>query len=210
MLNSVLHSLLSLHGWPAYAIVSVLCFGEAAIFLGFVVPGESAVVYGGVLASHRHVALAAMGVVVVASAVLGDTVGYAVGHFFGPALLRHRPLDRSEGVERTRLFVQRHGGPAVFFGRFVAVFRALTPGVAGMSELRYTTFFLFNALGGLVWGLGFMFAGYFVGESVLKTASDASWAIIALVVVAIAVMVVRFRRSRQLRRAAGTAAPKPD
>jgi membrane protein DedA with SNARE-associated domain len=210
MLNSVLHSLLSLHGWPAYAIVGALCFGEAAIFLGFVIPGETAVVYGGVLASQHHVSLVAMGVVVVASAILGDTVGYVVGRFFGPVLLEHRPLKGSKGVERTRAFIQRRGGPAVFLGRFVSLFRALAPGMAGLSELRYRTFFFFNALGGIVWGVGFMLAGYFVGESVLKTASKASWAVLALLVLLLTFVLYRKVREHRQQASPGTTPPKPD
>jgi membrane-associated protein len=210
MLNSVLHSLLSLHGWLAYAIVGALCFGEAAIFLGFVVPGETAVVYGGVLASQHHVSLVAMGAVVVASAILGDTVGYVVGRFIGPVLLEHRPLKGSQGVERTRRFIQRRGGPAVFLGRFVSLFRALAPGMAGLSELRYRTFFFFNALGGIVWGLGFMFAGYFIGDSILKTASTASWAIILALGLVLAFILYRKVREHRGRRSPGTTSPKPD
>lgn len=210
MLNSVLHSLLSLHGWPAYLLVSVLCFGEAAVFLGFVVPGETAVVYGGVLASQKHVSLATMGVIVVASAILGDTVGYTVGRLFGPVLLRHRPLKDSEGVERTRRFIQRRGGPAVFFGRFVSVFRALAPGIAGMSDLHYPTFLFYNALGGLVWGTGFVLAGYYVGQTVLHTASTASWVVLGVVVLGVGWYVVRKVRERRRAAPPAPAPTKPD
>ncbi|MGH9296976.1 MAG: DedA family protein [Acidimicrobiales bacterium] len=201
MLNSLLHGLLSLHGWPAYLIPAALCFGEAAIFLGFVIPGEIGVVYGGVLASEHHVSLVLMLVLVVIAAVLGDLTGYLIGRFFGPALLRHRPLKNSKGVEKTRDFLQRRGGPAVFLGRFVSVFRALMPGMAGVSGLPFPTFLLFNALGGIIWGIGFTFVGFLAGKSyerVLKVVGRASTGlVIGVVVIVVGVAVFRHLRHRK-------------
>ena len=201
MLNSLLHGLLSIRGWPAYLIPAALCFGEAAIFLGFVIPGEIAVVYGGVLASQHHASLAGMFAVVVAAAILGDTTGYFVGRYFGPALLRRRPLRDNKGVDRTKAFLQRRGGPAVFLGRFVSLFRALMPGMAGVSEMSYPTFFLFNALGGLVWGVGFTVIGFVAGKSyqkVLNVIGKASTGLlIGVVVLIIAFVVFRHLRGRR-------------
>ncbi|MHB1598375.1 MAG: DedA family protein [Acidimicrobiales bacterium] len=201
MLNSLLSPILGLHGFAAYAIVAVLCFGEAAFLLGFVVPGETAVVLGGVLASEHHVSLPAMVVLVVVAAVVGDTVGYAVGKRFGPALLRHRLLRDRPGVDKAREFLKRRGSAAVFLGRFTAVFRALVPGIAGMSDLPYRRFFVANALGGLIWGVAYTLAGYAVGLSyrrVLSDASTVSTAIIAVVAAALVAWLVR-RRVKERR-----------
>jgi len=201
VLNSLLSPILGLHGFAAYAIVAVLCFGEAAFLLGFVVPGETAVVLGGVLASEHHVSLPAMVVLVVVAAVVGDTVGYAVGKRFGPALLRHRLLRDRPGVDKAREFLKRRGSAAVFLGRFTAVFRALVPGIAGMSDLPYRRFFVANALGGLIWGVAYTLAGYAVGLSyrrVLSDASTVSTAIIAVVAAALVAWLVR-RRVKERR-----------
>ena len=164
-MSSLLHGALGLHGLTAYVVVGALCFGEASFFLGFVLPGETAVVLGGVLASFQHVGLLPMMAVVVICAVAGDSVGYEVGRHFGPALVRRLPARARRGAEESQAFLQRRGGPAVFIGRFTALFRALIPGVAGMSGLRYRTFLFWNALGGLLWGIGFTLAGYFAGQS---------------------------------------------
>ena len=196
MLNSLLSPILGLHGLAAYAIVAVLCFGEAAFLLGFVVPGETAVVLGGVLASEHHVSLPAMVVLVVVAAIVGDTVGYAVGKHFGPGLLRHRLLRDRPGVDKAREFLKRRGSTAVFLGSFTAVFRALVPGIAGMSDIPYRRFFVANALGGLIWGVAYTVAGYAVGLSyrrVLSDASTVSTAIIAVVAAALVAWLVRRR-----------------
>src|SRR5579871_457123 len=156
MLSKLLHPLLSLGGWQAYALVAALCFGEAAVMLGFVLPGETAVVLGGVLAYEGHVSLLWMTVIVVCCAIAGDSVGYEVGRHFGPRLLRLRLLQRP-AVEKAQDFVRRRGMLAVFIGRFTAVFRALMPGIAGMTGLSYPRFLAANALGGIIWGIAFTF-----------------------------------------------------
>ncbi|HLI15358.1 MAG TPA: redoxin domain-containing protein [Acidimicrobiales bacterium] len=211
VVNTLLHPILGLGGWEAYVLVGALCFGEAAIFLGFVIPGETAVVLGGVLAAEHHVSLPAMVTLVVACAIAGDTVGYEVGRHLGPRLLQLRPLRANPNVERSRRFLQRRGPVAVFLGRFTAVFRALVPGIAGLSGLSYPRFALANAAGGIVWGAGFTLAGYAVGtgyEKVLRAAGTASTALIA----AAALLLVgwfAWRRVRERReRAALRAGPE--
>jgi membrane protein DedA with SNARE-associated domain len=199
--NTLLNPLLGLGGWEAYALVGALCFGEAALFVGFVLPGETAVVFGGVLASEHHVSLWWICALVVLCAIVGDSVGYEVGRRFGPVLLSHRPLKGHPGVERTRDFLQRRGAYAVFIGRFAAVFRALVPGVAGASEVRYRTFLAANAAGGLIWGVAYTLAGYAVGKSyqkVLTWGGRTSAAIIVVVVVAVVAALVVRRRHRHV------------
>ena len=175
-------------------------FRRGRAFVGFVLPGETAVVFGGVLASEHHVSLSWMCTLVVLCAIVGDSVGYEVGRRFGPVLLSHRPLKDHRGVERTRDFLQRRGAYAVFVGRFAAVFRALVPGVAGASEVRYRTFLAANAAGGLVWGVAYTLAGYAVGKSyekVLTWGGRASTAIIVVVAIGLVATYVVHRRRRR-------------
>lgn len=211
MLTPLLHGLLSLKGPAAYLIPAALCFGEAAIFLGFVIPGEIAVVYGGVLASEHHVSLILMGGIVVFAAIAGDTTGYFIGRLFGDALLRRRPLRDNKGVARSRAFLKRRGGPAVFLGRFVSIFRALMPGMAGASELSFPTFLLFNALGGILWGIAYTLVGFAAGKSyqaALNVIGQATTGIvIGLVALAVVLLLVRHFRHK---RAPDTAGENPD
>jgi membrane protein DedA with SNARE-associated domain len=199
MVNHIINWLLSLHGSVVYIVVAALCFGEAAILLGFILPGETAVIIGGVIASQGHVSIYLMVVVVVFAAIIGDTVGYAVGRRFGPMLLSRGPLKDKPAVDKTKDFILRRGGTAVFFGRFTALFRALVPGVAGMSELPYRRFLLFNALGGIIWGTGYCIAGYLVGKSYQKLESAASY--VSYIVLALALLFIAYEvRKRLLER----------
>lgn len=189
----------------AYAIVGALAFGEAAVLLGFVLPGETAVIIGGVLASRGHVSLGVMLVVAVGAAVVGDTVGYQVGRVFGPRLLGIRLLrHRRRGVDAARRFLQRRGGWAVFLGRFTAFFRAMIPGLAGMSEMPYPRFLLANASGGVVWAAGYTLAGYFLGgayQRVAKLSGRVSTGVVVVVVVVLVGLRIRSGvRERRLER----------
>jgi membrane protein DedA with SNARE-associated domain len=195
--------LLGLHGLPVYGLVGLLVFVEDALFVGFVVPGETVALLGGVAASLGHVSLPVMMAVVVGAAIIGDTVGYEVGRHLGTRILRSRLLvRRGERVDAAREQLARRGGGAVFLGRFVAFFRATMPALAGTAGMPYPKFLAFNAAGGLVWGIGVVLLGYLAGNSysTVEQTFGRATALIALAVIVIAVVVWRIRR-RSSRRA---------
>jgi membrane protein DedA with SNARE-associated domain/membrane-associated phospholipid phosphatase len=163
----VADAILSLHGWVVLLVVFALPALESSAFVGFIFPGEIAVLLGGVLASEGKVPLAAVMAVAVAGAVLGDTVGYAVGRRWGERILGGalRKFIRERHVERGKDYLARRGGRAVFFGRFTAALRVLVPGLAGMSGVSYGRFLVFNIAGGSIWATGFVLIGYGAGES---------------------------------------------
>lgn len=201
VVSSVVDEVLKLHGFPAYALVGGLAFSESALFVGFVLPGETAVILGGVLANQGRVSLAGMLLVVVISAIVGDSVGYEVGRHFGERLLGSRIFaNRQRGLEKGKETLRRHGGRAVFIGRFTAFLRAVMPGLAGTARMPYRRFLVFNAAGGIVWGAGFTLLGYAAGASyrqVQHYAGRASEVVLALAVIVIIVLVVRHRRGER-------------
>jgi membrane-associated protein len=172
MLHVVLDAIRSVPPTLAYGIISLLVFGEAAFFVGFVLPGETAVLLGGFLASQGHLNVVTLIVLVVICAVLGDTVGYEVGKHLGPRMLRLGPLQKHQGrLEKAQNMLRHRGGPAIFLGRWTAFFRAVMPGLAGLSQMRYRVFLFWNALGGIAWGVTFSLVGYFAGASYTRVAS---------------------------------------
>ncbi|WP_433887935.1 DedA family protein [Streptomyces sp. CA-111067] len=187
-------------GPAVYAVVAALVFCEDALFFGFVLPGETAAVLGGVVAGQGRVSVYWMAVVVVLAAIAGDSVGYEIGRRYGTRILDTRALrGHRDRIDRAEELIRRRGPAAVFLGRFIAFFRALMPALAGISRMRYRTFLLFNALGGLIWGVGFTLLGYFAGsayQKVEKTAGTAVAVTVAVVVVA-AVVVWHVRRRRR-------------
>ena len=203
-MSSLISGLTHLSGWVSYLVVAALVFGETAIFLGFILPGEAAVVLGGVLASRGHVSLALLIVVVVLAAVAGPLVGYEVGRRMGDAMFASRMLRRvSGGADRAKSALRDRGGAAVLAGRFVAVIRALMPAAAGAARMRYRTFVIYNAIGGVIWGVGYCLLGYLAGSAyaVVERTVGAGLAIALAAVVIMAVAVWAVRRHRAAARA---------
>src|SRR5712691_7113625 len=181
MIASVTDWILGLNGAVALAIVFLVPALEASAFLGFLFPGEVAVLLGGVLAYNGRVPLAAVIAAAVLGAVIGDTIGYFVGRRWGRQILRtigakvpflgHRIEEHLDSAEA---YLQRRGGIAIFLGRFTAALRVMVPGLAGMAEMPYGEFVFYNALGGLIWGAGFVLLGYFAGAAWQRVAGYAS------------------------------------
>lgn len=194
--------ILSLGGWFAIAIVFLVPALEASVFLGFLFPGEIAVILGGVLAFNGRVPLLAVIVAAVTGAIVGDSIGYFVGRRWGRQILRgvgrRVPFLRhriDEHLETAQAYLRRRGGTAVFFGRFTAALRVMVPGLAGMAELPYGQFAFYNAAGGLLWGTGFVLLGYFAGAAWPRVAGGASKVGLALLVlVLMGLIVVRILR----------------
>ncbi|MEO5610188.1 MAG: VTT domain-containing protein [Ornithinibacter sp.] len=108
------------------AVVGLVVFVEGALFVGFVIPGETAAILGGVAAQMGHVPLAAVMVTVVVAAILGDSVGYGVGRHFGPRVLQLHVFDKRRArLDDAQDFLARRGGVAVLLGRWVAFLRAV-------------------------------------------------------------------------------------
>jgi membrane-associated protein len=190
MLQKVVDTLLSVPPAIALLIIAVLVFGEAALFFGFVLPGETAVVYGGVLADAGKVSVVLVLLVVVLAAVAGDSVGFEVGRVLGPRLVRAPVLrNHPERIEQAQAYLRRRGGRAVVMGRFTAFLRAVMPGLAGASRMRYRRFLVFNVIGGVMWGSACVLLGYFAAHSI-STITHAlgvtSGVIVAIIVIGLA------------------------
>ncbi len=208
MTASIPDLLLALPGWAALLAVFLLPALESSAFIGFVFPGEIAVILGGVAAAAGRMPLPMMIVAAILGAIIGDSIGYAIGKRWGHQMLHgtigRLPIVRHElhrHLESATSFVRKRGPHAVFIGRFTAALRVLVPGLSGMAELPYPTFLLYNVLGAVVWGTTFAVLGYVAKsawERVAADARDAGLALFALVVLGlIAATVVRRRRERR-------------
>jgi undecaprenyl-diphosphatase len=153
-MGQLAEGLLSASGWAALALLFILPTLEAPAFLGLVLPGELALLLGGVLAQQDRVPLAGALAVGIAGAVAGDSAGYWIGHRWGPRLLTSR-LGRRVSPARLRKvesLLLRGGGWALVVGRGTAGARVVLPGLAGMLGLRYRTFALWTGAAAIVSG----------------------------------------------------------
>jgi membrane-associated protein len=206
MLRSIMEWLSHLSGPAVYAVVAALVFGEDALFFGFVLPGETAAIVGGVLANQGRVSLLVIMLVVVVAAIIGDSVGYMIGCLAGHKILTTRPLHRYRArIAEAENLVESRGGVAVFLGRFIAFFRSTVPALAGSLRMPYRTFLLFNVLGGVVWGVGYVLLGYLSGAAYTQVEHHVGRLSATLLAIAVVAGLLWARRRRRTRRK-----PPPD
>ena len=197
-------------GWIALAAI---VFAESGLLIGFFLPGDSLLFFAGFLASDaayeqfgvRYMpALPIVAGVCALAAIAGDQVGYLIGNKFGPSLF-DRPQSRlfnPANVAKAQVFFAKHGSKTIVLARFVPIVRTFVPTVAGVSNMHYRTFVVFNVIGGVLWGAGITTLGYFLGEiDVVKGNIE----IAAIVIVGISVLPIAFELLKH-RREAGRAA----
>ncbi|MBC3842615.1 DedA family protein [Streptacidiphilus sp. 4-A2] len=141
-------------------------------------------------------------VAAITGAIVGDSIGYAVGNRWGDALLNRIPhkLIKPVHIRQSKDLIARLGGRAVFAGRFAAALRALVPGLCGVSDMRYRTFAVWNMLGGAVWATSFVLIGYFAGASWHKVesyANTASWILVGVIAVVVGGLLYLKHRSEK-------------
>lgn len=186
-----------------YVLAAALAFGEAALLIGMVLPGETALLVAGYFSHQGVLSLSVMIPLAVVAAIAGDSVGFEIGRRYGPRL-RNSRLGHHVGDRRWATvdqFLHRHGGKAILFARMTAVLRALTPTVAGMSGMPYRTFLRWNALGGLLWGGGCVLLGWAFASALTQVGHYLTSAPLAiLVVVGLTAAVHHRRRTRSALR----------
>jgi undecaprenyl-diphosphatase len=195
------NAILTLPTWVALLLVFAMPALEASAFVGFIFPGEIAVILGGVLASEGELPLAAVLVLASAGAIIGDSIGYGIGRRYGRTLLARAPrIIRPQHVERGVDILRRLGGRAVFVGRFAAALRVLVPGLCGIARMPYRTFLTWNVIGGVIWACGAGTLGYVAGtgyRSIERRLSYAGYFVLGAAALAVvAMMLVRRRRRR--------------
>jgi undecaprenyl-diphosphatase len=147
-------------------LVFLLAAGESAAFLGLFVPGEVAVILGGVAAGAGSVSLWVMIPAAVLGAIAGDSIGYRLGSKLGPTLLeRKRMAKLARHMDRAAAMLSERGWWALVIARFASVLRAVVPFAAGMGKMAYRRFLLGNTIGGIAWGTTFTLVGYLAGTN---------------------------------------------
>src|SRR4051794_20223811 len=181
-----------------YAAVAIFVGAEAS---GVPVPGETALIGAAVLASQGELSIEIVIAIAAAAAIVGDNIGYMLGARFGRRLMERpgRTQERRlEALSRGEQLFDRHGPKAVFLGRWIALLRIWAAWLAGMASMRWRSFLLWNALGGICWALFFGLLGYFGGEAVAELAARVGVGVaIAVGAAAVAVWVVLHHRRRR-------------
>lgn len=149
-----------------YIGVFLIVFIESGLLIGFFLPGDSLLFTAGFLASQNFLNIHILALGCFIAAVLGDSVGYYIGHKFGRKLYERKnsKLFQKDHLIKAEEFYKKHGGKTIILARFMPFIRTFAPVVAGISKMEYSSFLTYNIVGGLLWAVGLTYAGYFLGS----------------------------------------------
>jgi membrane-associated protein len=151
--------------WIGYALLFAIVFAETGLLVGFFLPGDSLLFLVGTVCGAGDLDIVKVNIVLMAAAIIGDTVGYLLGRKTGPRIFT-RPdsrLFRREHLKRTHAFYEKHGGKTIVYARFVPIIRTFAPFVAGVAGMDYWRFLSFNVFGGIGWVFCMTMLGYLLG-----------------------------------------------
>lgn len=206
-LDRHLTELASQHGGWIYGILFLIVFCETGLVVTPFLPGDSLLFAAGSLAAIGQMNIHTLFLLLTAAAIIGDTVNYAAGHFFGEKVFSPdaRVLKQAY-LDRTHQFFERHGGKTIVIARFVPIVRTFAPFVAGAGSMTYRHFLFYNVTGGVAWTASFLYGGYFFGNLPFVK-QNFTLVILAIIVLSIMPGVVEYWRHR--RAPAGTGVENP-
>ena len=197
-LDSTLASLATQYGAWLYAILFVVIFAETGLVVCPFLPGDSILFIAGTVIAAAGLDVHVLVAVLIAAAVLGDSVNYGVGHYIGPRIFE-RPDSRwfrKEHLRRTQAFYDRYGGVTIIIGRFVPIIRTFAPFLAGVAGMSYRRFLSYNVIGACLWIGLLVYAGFLFGN-IRWVKDNLSLIVIAIVVVSLIPAVTTFVRERR-------------
>lgn len=164
-LDEKLGVVIQAYGIWTYLILFFIIFAETGLVVTPFLPGDSLLFVAGAFAAAGSLDLKTLFVLLILAAIIGDTLNYQIGHFFGPKVFSKemRFLNR-ENLERTHRFYEKHGGKTIIIARFIPIIRTFAPFVAGVGAMTYWRFLMYNVVGALLWVTLFLFGGYFFGN----------------------------------------------
>lgn len=181
--------------------IGMTVFAESGLLIGFFLPGDTLLFGAGILAAQGVFPIQWLILTIVVAAIAGDNVGYSIGQRYGPRLFKRKDgiIFRQEYLGRAEKFYEKHGGKTVILARFVPVIRTFAPVVAGIGSMSRKRFFVYNVIGGILWGTSLPLAGYYVGSKLPWLEGYIEPAIIAVVVLSIGPAMVHLLRNKSFR-----------
>jgi len=189
--------MIATYGLWVYGILFAVIFVETGLVIMPFLPGDSLLFAAGAFSALGSLNLTYTLVLLSLAAVLGDTVNYWIGHFFGEAMIKNPKIPiKQEHIDETKKFFDKHGGKTIILARFVPIVRTFAPFVAGVGRMHYGQFISYNVIGGLSWVLLFTLAGFFFGN--IPVVRD-NFTVVILVIIAISVVPMLWQAIRAKR-----------
>lgn len=199
------------HGPWLYALLFAIIFAETGLVVFPFLPGDSILFIAGTVVAVAGLNVHLLVLILIAAAILGDSVNYGIGHYIGPRVF-DRPDSRwfkQAHLRRTQAFYDKYGGVTIIIGRFVPIVRTFAPFLAGVAGMSYHRFLAFNIVGGILWIATLVYAGYVFGNVPLVK-ENLSFIVIGIVVASLLPALLTFWQERAAtRRAAAASADRP-
>jgi membrane-associated protein len=196
----------TLIGWGGIPVITAIIFSETGLMIGFFLPGDSLLFVAGFLASPaggETLPITWLLVLGCIAAVVGDTVGYWIGHQAGPPIF-NRPQSRffrRDHLLAAHAFYERHGGKTIVLARFIPIVRTFAPVVAGAADMSYRRFLAYNVFGGIGWVCGMSLTGYYLGR-IEWIQHNLEKAVIIVILLSVSPMFIHYFRHRRRKAAA--------
>lgn len=190
-----------------YLLLFLIIFCETGLVVTPFLPGDSLLFAIGNFAAIGALRADLLLILLIAAAILGDTLNYWIGHYIGPRVFTEgggRLLKR-EHLDRTKRFYEKYGGKTIILARFVPIIRTFAPFVAGVGAMSYGKFIAFNIIGGVLWVLIFVLGGYYFG-SLPAVKKNFTLVILAIIILSILPGVIEYLRHRRSARRSSTSA----
>lgn len=152
-----------------YLLLFTIIFAETGLMIGFFLPGDSLLFFVGFLSSQiPNLNIWVMAPLLFIAAVIGDSVGYTFGKKVGKRLFEkdESRFFKKDHLLKAERFYEKHGGKTIILARFLPAIRTFAPIVAGIGNMKYSTFLFYNVVGGFLWTFGLLFAGYYLGRKI--------------------------------------------
>ena len=189
--------------WGGYVALTAIVFTETGLLVGFFLPGDSLLITAGLVAASGGLNIWGLSALLMVAAITGDSVGYAIGARLGPRLFTREEswLFNPRHVERTRQFYARHGAKTIVIARFIPIIRTFAPVVAGVGQMAYHRFLVYNVAGGAGWVICMTGAGYLLGRMIPNIGKYIH--VIVVIVIIVSLMPIGTEILRERRRRAG-------
>jgi len=194
-----LEQLIVTYGLVTYAILFLIIFGETGLVVTPFLPGDSLLFAAGALAALGSFNIFILLGLLISAAILGDTVNYWIGHFFGERLIANPKVPiKKKHIDKTKAFFEKYGGKTIILARFVPIVRTFAPFVAGIGKMSYQKFISFNVIGGIAWVSLFLLSGFYFGN-IPAVKHNFSLVIMGIILVSILPMIAEVVRNKKNR-----------
>ena len=203
-LDKHLDDLITQLGPWAYVVFFLVIFCETGLVITPFLPGDSFLFALGAIAARGSLDLWVLLTSLFVAAVVGDTVNYAIGRYLGPKVFHGRTsrFFNRKHLDKTHAFYERYGGKTIIIARFVPIIRTFAPFVAGIGQMGYRRFMSFNVVGGALWIVSMLMAGFFFGNIPIVK-QNFTLVVFAIIGISLLPAVVEFWRERQKRKGGG-------